>query len=214
MVTRVKLVGMGLILSLSVALAAARGHPWHWLVCTALGFSWLGDAMLAHYPPVAGRVRDPFIAGMGFFALAQIMYILAFRQSLAGMPLLRMRLPGAPIGLEVIGAVLPVYVLAAAAFWVFVVLRAERSWTLKIAAFAYSVLLSAMAAFACAAAFTGASFAWPLLLGGTLFLVSDAAISLRIFMDRLSRERTYQWVVWGTYIPAQLCLLIGASMLY
>ncbi len=214
MATRAKLAGMGLVLALSVVLAIAGGRTWHWLVCAALGFSWVGDAMLAHYPPIAGRIRDPFIAGMASFACAQAVYIAAFRASLFGMPPLHMRIPGSLIGIEIVGLLLPVYLLAALVFWTFSVLRAERAWALKAGTLVYALLLAAMAAYACAAAFTGVSFVWPLPLGGVLFLISDAWIALRIFQNRFPSETKYQWAVWGTYVPAQLCLLLGTALLY
>lgn len=214
MLVRVKLLLMGLLCLAAVYFASARGHAWHWLVCAALGLSWLGDAMLAHYPPVAGKVRDPFIAGMGFFALAHMAYIAAFALSLSGMPLLRMRIPGALLGSELIPGLLPVYLLLGLLFWVLFILRTPQPGPVKAAVLVYAELLCAMGAFACGASFTGVSFVWLLPLGGLLFIVSDGVIALHVFHDRIESERRYEAAVWCTYLPAQVLLLLGTSFLY
>ncbi len=214
MAVRVKLTGMALVLLASVILAWARGLPWHWLVCAALGFSWLGDAMLGYYPPVIGKIRDPFVTGMGMFSLAQITYTIAFGISLSQMPQRHMRLPGAILGADIIGSLLPVYLLAGVFFWAVTALKSKRPWPLKIAALVYAELVCIMAAYACAAAFTGTTFVWPLILGGLLFIASDGVIALRIFQERFPNDLRYEIAVWVTYVPAQLCLLLGAFWLF
>lgn len=211
---KIKLSLTGALLLVSVMLAAMRGHPWHWLVCAALGVSWVGDAMLSRYWPVAGLVPDPFIGGMGAFAVAQVLYIIAFAKSLAGMPEIHLAYPGWITGLSLVDNLLPVYLLIGLMFWVWIVLRTDRDWTLKIGTLVYCCLVTAMAAVACAAAFTGVSIVWPLPLGGLLFIASDMVIAVHLFQEKIASEKRYEAIVWGTYFPAQLLLMLGASWLY
>lgn len=131
MVVKLKLLGMGLVLLAAAVLAFLRGLPWHYLACAALGLSWVGDAMLAHYPPVAKGVPDPFLAGMASFSLAQVAYISALWMSLVAMPQRHMQTPGTVLGLHVIGGALPVYLLAATLFWVLFLLRARQPAAVK-----------------------------------------------------------------------------------
>lgn len=212
--TRIKLVAMGLVWAYSALVAINRWRAWHWLVCLALALSWLGDALLAHYPPLARRVPDPFLAGMGAFAVAQIVYIVAFGTSLSGMPRLHARIPGMPIGSEILWSVLPIYVLVGILYWVWIGFRASKPPYLKAATLVYCLLLTIMAAYACSAAFTGVSIAWPLIVGGALFIVSDGLIAARLFDRLMLSEKRYDILVWATYLPAQILLMIGTSWLY
>lgn len=209
-----KLVLSGCVAGMSLFFAFALGHSWHWLVFLAMLFSWIGDAMLAHFEPVSRRVSDPFIAGMGSFGVAQLLYCVAFYQSLSGMQALHMRVPGEIIGVELLPVLLPVYILVGLLYWVWTVFRSRQPWDLKGATLVYCLLLSTMAAFAACASFTGVSFVWQLMLGGLLFMISDGCIGAHIFRERLQNERRYNLIVWITYLPAQLLLVIGAARLY
>jgi len=211
---KVKLTVTGLLMAAAAAVAGLRQAPWHFLVCTALGFSWFGDALLAGYRPIVGRIRDPFVAGMAAFACAQVAYIMAFRRSMTGMPLRHARIPGEYLGAEVLPGLLLLFLLIGLLFWVVVVFRSPEPAILRGATLAYGLLVSAMAAHAASAAFTGSVFAWPLLFGGVLFLVSDCAIALNIFGRRLQDVKVFEAIVWGTYLPAQALLLLGTSWLY
>ncbi len=213
MAVKAKLLLMGLMLVIAATFAYARRMPWHWLVCTALGFSWLGDALLSRYPPIAGRLKDTFVPGMGMFAAAQICYIILLNMAMRAMPTLHMPKPGYPLGADVIGTVLPIYWLAVTLFWLMMILRTDKPKDLKIAALVYGLLLSTMGAYALAAAFTGTGIVWVLPLGGLLFMISDGIIALRIFQGTFQRDTVYEIAVWGTYVPAQLCLLFGVSAL-
>lgn len=214
MATRLKLIGMGCLLVIALFFAFALRHAWQWLVCLALAFSWMGDALLARFDPISRHVPDPFIAGMGAFALAQIAYTIAFWRSMVAMPQLHMRVPGLRFGLEVLPAILPVYVLFGLLFWIWTVMRADKPWDLKIATLVYCILLSTMAGFAASAAFVGNGFVWPLMAGGTLFLVSDAIIAAHLFRGSIHDEKRYDFAVWATYLPAQILLMLGTSSLY
>ncbi|MCL1963897.1 MAG: lysoplasmalogenase [Firmicutes bacterium] len=212
---KLKLIGMGVLFFIAFVLACVRGHAWHWLVCLALGLSWVGDANMACVQPHGeGEIDPSFLKGMGAFALAQIAYIAAFATSLAGVPALHARVPGNAVGAELIGAMLPIYLLAGLLFWVLIVLKAEQPFSLKAAVLVYAMLLWAMAACACAAAFMGTKVVWPLILGGTLFIVSDGSIAAHEFQGRIADAKRYEIIVWGTYVPAQILLMLGASWLY
>lgn len=214
MFVRLKLTAMGVLLTLAIVMAFAIQHPWQWLVCGALAFSWLGDALLARFAPLTRRLSDPFVAGMGAFAVAQIFYIIAFWQSMRGMPLLHARIPGMPLGIELVGSLLPAYILLGLLVWVWMIYRSDRPKDLKIAALVYCILLCSMGAFAASAAFTGDRVVLPLIFGGLLFMISDGFIAERVFAGRLENEKLYELAVWGTYLPAQILLWLGTSWLY
>lgn len=214
MSVRIKLSLTGGLLVLSVVLASIRGYPWQWMICAALGASWVGDAMLSRYWPVSGLVKDSFIAGMGAFWVAQVLYIIAFSLSLSGMPDLHLAYPGWAVGRDLVVVLLPIYLLAGLMFWIMIVLRSNRPGYLKAATLFYGETLYAMAGMACVASFTGVSIIWMLTIGGLLFIVSDSAIAMRIFQDKFANERRYEAFVWGTYFPAQILLLLGAFWLF
>lgn len=209
-----KLISIGILFCVSLAMAILSSNSWHWFAAAALGFSWFGDAFLAHFEPFTRNMKNPFMVGMGMFALAQICYITSFWRSIQGMPLLRMAVPGIPQGMEVLLSVLPVYLLVGIFFWVLMVMRSNNPGYLKLGTLLYCLLLSTMGAFACAASFTGAFIAWPLMLGGILFIVSDGLIAAHEFAGRISNERRYDFFVWATYLPAQVLLFVGSSWLY
>lgn len=214
MATRLKLGSMAVLIVISLVFAFALGNSWQWMVFLALCFSWVGDAFMAKFEPLARRVPDPFLAGMGAFALAQIAYCIAFGQSLSGMPRLHMRVPGAYLGAELLPLILPVYLLVGLFAWVFIVMRTKHPWDFKAVTLVYCLLLCLMAGFAACAAFTGVRVVWPLIVGGLLFLISDGCIAARVFRDALPGERRYEAAVWGTYLPAQILLLLGTSWLH
>lgn len=214
MSAKLKVCLSGLLLLAGSVVAWNQGEVWHFIACAGLGFSFFGDALLANYLPISGKIRDPFIPGMASFAVAQSMYMWAFRRSMSAMPLRYMRVPGGIFGGEVLPGLLLVYCLAGVLFWVVVVLRSSQPRELRFATLFYALLVCAMAAHATAAAFTGKVFAWPLLYGALLFVISDGAIAMHIFGGRLENERTYELFVWATYLPAQILLLLGVSWLY
>lgn len=215
MYVRLKLIAMGVVFVVSIFMAFAVNHLWQWLVVLALAFSWLGDALLAHWYPLTRRIPDPFVPGMGAFAVAQIIFTIAFWQSMRHMPQLRTPLPGYYTGIEVVGALWPIYVMAGIFFWALFVLRSTRQTKdIKIAALVYAILLTNMAAFAAAAAHTGTGTIWQLIAGGLLFVISDGIIAAHIFAGRIENEKVYDFAVWATYFPAQVLLMLGAAQLY
>jgi hypothetical protein len=159
-------------------------------------------------------VRDPFIVGMVSFAIAQVFYIFAAANSVFNIEKIHMRLPGYMVGYEILPNVLPIYLLLGIFVWALIVARGTRPMPLKIMALVYSELVCAMAAYAFCASFPGFGFVWQLAAGGFLFVLSDGAIAARVFRDRFVSERFYEALVWGTYLPAQLFLLLGFARLH
>ena len=209
-----KLLAIGALWFFSLLVALIHGRPWHWLAFTALAFSWLGDAMLSTFKPIAHFARDPFLAGMVLFAAAQIFYILAAANSVINIEGIHMRLPGSIAGYEILPNVLPVYLLLGLFVWTLLVARGAKPVPLKIAALVYCMLVCAMGAYVFSASFTGYSFVWQLAAGGLLFILSDSAIAARTFRDRYQSVRHYKALVWGTYLPAQLFLQLGFARLH
>lgn len=213
MYAKLKLMLTGLLMLASAVFAFLHAARWHFLVCAALGFSFIGDALLAHYPPFAARIKDPFLPGMGAFAVAQGLYILAFHGSMQAVALRHTPEAGDVLGSEILPSMLLIYLLVGILFFIAVAFRAEQPVPLRVAALFYALLVCTMAAHALSAAFTGDSFVWPLFYGGVLFILSDGVIALHVFQQRFEDERFYEGLVWGTYFPAQLLLLLGTSWL-
>jgi len=211
---RLKMFLSTLLLPLSLWAALKHGMVWNYLVCAALGCGWLGDALLSRFPPVCGKMKETFLPGMASFALGHILYIIAFVHSLVLLPALRMPVPGEVQGLEILPGILPVFLLAGTLAWVFWVFRPRPDRVLCAAALIYALILSAMAAFALCAGFTGSGFVPFLPLGGVLFMISDGVIAAHEFSGKIEDDGVYQRLVWWTYVPAQLCLLLGSACLY
>lgn len=108
------------------------------LVLAALGFSWLGDILLE--VSTLAEVDDLFLAGIGAFLVAQVLYVVAFA------PLVRSRTPPrppfwallyVPVGAVLVGVLapevgellLPVGVYAAALVTMAVVASGVNAWT-------------------------------------------------------------------------------------
>lgn len=151
------------------------------LTLTALFFSWLGDTA-----PSLVSGDTAFLVMVGFFLVAQVVYLAAFWPHRAGSVLHRRR------------ALLIPYVVAIA---VLVLACAPHAGPLLLPVLAYGLLLGAMAVLA-----TGRnSLTWA---GGALFLVSDGLIALNAFAPWWSLPGQGFWVML-TYIAAQLLLVLG-----
>lgn len=201
MLLTIKLVYIGLLSVAAVALALLRGQGFYVLVAAALLFSWLGDAILGSWRPLARHVANRFLVGMGFFGCAQLCYALAFALYLLDRPDGSAR------------AVVFLAVALAAGFgaWRLLVSGSGRDVFFRYGALAYALLLFAMAGLAGAACFHAGRFVWPLLLGGLLFVVSDGFIAMSVFLNKTPAH--YELLVWATYAPAQLLLLTGFILL-
>jgi len=159
------------------------------LLGLALALSAIGDFALSR------RGNHAFLAGMGAFALAHLVYIaLFFRLILVGS-----RPP------DVLHAVLSGLILGAA-------LSCKRwlvpyAGALKLPVIAYIVILTTMSILA----FWVPIQFWPVQLGAALFVLSDFVLSLTIFRlgDKRPWRRFASIVVWSSYFLAQCFLAWG-----
>lgn len=165
-----------------LALLARRslGGPTRTLVLAALGFSALGDLLLALEFP------HQFVFGLGAFLLAQLIYAGNFLRA-ADFRRRRFWLRGAPV-------------LAAAFLLAQLLLPAAGELALPV--LVYLVAIVAMAL--CAAAHRGDSAL--LFAGAVTFMVSDTLIALNRFIAPLPLAGTG---IMLTYYGAQLALLYG-----
>lgn len=214
MYVRLKISAMGVLWFVSFLVAIIYWRAWHWLVCAALAFSFVGDAILSDVKPFCMYFKDSFVAGMGFFAVAQLLYIGAASNSIANIGKLYAPIPGYAVGMDVLPNVIPVYLLAGLLYWLLIAARSTKPAALKAATLAYGELLCVMGAYAFSASFSGAFFAWKLALGGLLFIISDGVIAARLYKERFPNVIRYELLVWGTYFPAQLFLLMGFAQLH
>ncbi|HML45367.1 MAG TPA: lysoplasmalogenase family protein [Clostridia bacterium] len=201
MLLTIKLIFMGLLSVAAIALAFLRGQGFYVWAAAALLFSWLGDAMLGAWRPLARRVANRFLAGMGFFGCAQLCYALAF-----GLYLL-----DRPDGSVRAVVFLAVALAAGWGAWRLLISGSKRDGFYRYGALAYALLLFAMAGLAGAACFHAGRFVWPLLLGALLFVASDGLIAMSVFRNKTPAQ--YELLVWATYAPAQLLLLTGLVLL-
>ncbi|USQ80989.1 lysoplasmalogenase [Ornithinimicrobium faecis] len=151
------------------------------LTLVALGFSWLGDTA-----PSLVEGDTAFLVMVGFFLVAQVVYIVAFWPH-RDQSVLRQR-----------RALLLPYAVAIVAL---VLACAPHAGTLLVPVLAYGLLLGAMAVLA-----TGLnSLVWA---GGALFLVSDGLIAMNAFAPWWDLPGQGFWVML-TYIAAQLLIVLG-----
>jgi hypothetical protein len=143
------------------------------LVLVALGFSWLGDLSTA------------VLIKIGFFLLAQIVYVVAFR------PYWRRSLIARPPLLIAYGIVIAVPIVVVAA----------GAGPLAASVAVYGASLAAMAVLATGVnRLTGA--------GGALFLVSDIVLAVEIFVAPGAIPHAV-FVNMALYLPAQLMITLG-----
>lgn len=151
------------------------------LTLGALGFSWLGDTA-----PSLAEGDPAFLLMVGFFLVAQVVYIVAFWPHRRHSVLHRRR-----------GLVIPYAALVAA----LVVACAPHAGSLLVPVLLYGLLLGVMAVLA-----TGLDpLGWA---GGALFLVSDGLIALNAFAPWWALPGQGFWVML-TYTAAQLLIVLG-----
>ncbi|QDO87864.1 lysoplasmalogenase [Ornithinimicrobium ciconiae] len=159
---------------------AARGRLVT-LTLVALGFSWLGDGA-----PDLAEGDISFLLMVGFFLVAQVVYIVAFWPHRHQSVLHQRR-----------GLLLP-YAVAIAAL---ILACAPHAGALLVPVLVYGLLLGTMAVLA-----TGLNgLVWA---GGALFLVSDGLIALNAFAPWWDLPGQGFWVML-TYIAAQLLIVLG-----
>lgn len=165
------------LLAMVLALRARLDQPLVKLALVALFFSWLGDSV-----PKVLDGDAPFLAMVGMFLVAQVVYAIAFW-------------PHRGDSVVTKPAVVAVYLVVGAAlvWWC-----ADGAGSLLVAVIVYAAALVAMAVLATGLGPRGA-------LGGALFLVSDSLIALHAFADVDLPGQSF-WVML-TYIAAQVLLV-------
>lgn len=172
------------LLAVALVALADPGHRLVRLTLVALAFSWLGDSV----PRLLDG--DPaFLAMVGFFLVAQVVYVVAFRPY-AGESLLTRRRPW------LVAYLVPVAVLLA--------LTLPDAGVLVPAVGTYGACLLAMALLA-----TGVHpLAWA---GGAVFAVSDGLIALGAFGPWDLVSPLGSAAVMTTYTLAQLLIVLGVT---
>lgn len=162
------------------ATRAPRSRLVRWVV-VALGFSWLGDMMPSFVPDDVS-----FLTMVGFFLLAQIVYVVAFAPFVRSSVVHRRRL-----------LLLPYAVVLA----VLLALCAPHAGGLLVPVVVYGVMLTAMAVLATGLGPVAA-------LGGAVFLGSDALIALEAFVPSWDLAGQGFWVML-TYTVGQGLLAVA-----
>lgn len=168
-----------------LAIAARGGAPERALVLAGLVFSLAGDVFLM-------LPQDRFLAGLGSFLVAHLLYIAAFASGIEALAF-------APL--------LP-FLVAGAGFYA---LLLARLGPLRLPVAAYTAAIVAMAWLAAARwQEDGGLLAGLACAGATLFVVSDAALAWNRFRGRFAGA---QALVLGSYFPAQwlIALSLGAG---
>lgn len=171
--------------ALLLVLAAATGRPRNrviTLAMVALVFSWLGDTA-----PAFASGDTAFLLMVGFFLVAQVVYVVAFWPYRAHSVLTRRR-----------WLLVPYVGFVAVLVW----LCAPYAGSLLVPVLIYGMLLGLMAVLA-----TGLG-PW-VAVGGALFLLSDALIALRAFAPGWDELPLVGFWVMSTYLAAQTLIILG-----
>lgn len=164
------------LLALSVVPA---GRP---MLVAALALGALGDFLLSR----PGEIW--FMAGMGAFALARLLYVVLF----LALPSRLRPFPMAALALYGVGM--------AAVLW-------EGAGALRLPVMAYIVVIIAMGLSALSRA-SGPQF-WTLLAGAGLFILSDSLLATNLFLWPEGSTFPGAFLVWPTYWLAQFALMWG-----
>jgi uncharacterized membrane protein YhhN len=185
---------------MAVVFALMARHPWNWLAALVMLVSTLGDALLAGYPPCFRPLKNRLIKGGLVFFAAHCLYILAL-----------IRVSG-----QSAAALLPHFALPAL---LFLSLTAAHGYLFYFragsaepraffaASMAYLLLVGMHAAMAVCVFTQKGDALWLNVAGGLLFFLSDAILLARKYVP--SDEKRTSLLVWLTYVPAQLCLILG-----
>ena len=186
--------------ALAAALALLARKPWSALAALAMAVSSVGDGLLAGWPACFRSVKEKLVKGGVVFFFAHCLYILslflASRQRADGLP--------ARLGLAASGfAALTVLLIGLSYFRS--PKRPPRAFFAACAAYLLAVGMHAALAVCAYASFGGAFILQ--MIGALLFFLSDAVL-LTGKMDP-SLGKKFNFLIWPTYVPAQLCLMLG-----
>ena len=186
------------VLALTLALLARK--PCCWLAALAMAISTVGDGLLAGYPKLFAPVKERLIKGGLLFLAAHILYILALI---------------AASGLDA-AALLPYFwgpftvfaaltVLHGAVFYFRSPSRPPLSFF--AAAFCYLLMVAIhVSAAVCVSGQLGGRLLFNI-AGAVLFFLSDAI--LLALKYGFGKEKSASDLIWFTYAPAQLCMILG-----
>lgn len=149
-----------------------RGPAWPWAL-GALAGSWVGDSLPRVVPEDA-----EFLAMVGGFAVAQVLWIVAFTRVPRGR---------SPMAWTLLLIVVAIALLA---------VTVPAAGVLAPAIVVYGLLLLAVA-------YLASSHGWIGGLGGALFVLSDGLIALGAFRPELVEWPQRDLVVMATYVAAQ-----------
>ena len=149
-----------------------RGPAWPWAL-GALAGSWVGDSLPKIMPEDA-----KFLAMVGGFAVAQVLWIVAFTRVPRGRP---------PVPWTLLLVVIAIALLA---------VTVPHAGVLAPAVVVYGLLLLAVAYLAASHGVIGA-------MGGAFFVLSDGLIALGAFRPEMVDWPERDLVVMATYVAAQ-----------
>lgn len=149
-----------------------RGPAWPWAL-GALAGSWVGDSLPKIMPEDA-----KFLAMVGGFAVAQVLWIVAFTRVPRGRP---------PVPWTLLLVVIAIALLA---------VTVPHAGVLAPAVVVYGLLLLAVAYLAASHGVIGA-------MGGAFFVLSDGLIALGAFRPEMVGWPERDLVVMATYVAAQ-----------
>ncbi|MDZ4724576.1 MAG: lysoplasmalogenase family protein [Leptospira sp.] len=169
----------------------------------AVGFSILGDWFNLHFPVALKNNGEPLIGGIVSFAMAQLFYISAFFQLT----------PWNSVYTGVIPYVVTlVFLILPAVIFYFRVYNPKRPKPIMIFAFVYGLVLCFFVSLAVNAFIAFGGYWIFLMLGGLVFLLSDAVMGETTIHG--GRHPVWEFQVpWITYLIAQSLLLIGFFLL-
>jgi len=184
-----------LMVTLALYYLTARTTPMSklsWLVLGALAFSWLGDVLLM----LQSRMEDMFIFGLAAFLVAQIFYILAYRNAID-------KNIQVPVGRFVIFRI--IFLTFYGGGLLFILRQGLGDMLLPVSA--YTVVLMTMGIFALLrkGKTTDKSFLM-VYSGALLFIMSDSMIAISRFSHPLVQSSL---LIMATYIAAQLLIVKG-----
>ena len=154
-----------------------RGPAWPWAL-GALAGSWVGDSLPRIMPEDA-----KFLAMVGGFAVAQVLWIVAFTRVERGRP---------PMAWALLLVVVAIALLA---------VTVPYAGVLAPAVVVYGLLLLAVA-------WLASSHGWVGGLGGALFVLSDGLIALGAFRPELVDWPERDLIVMATYVAAQALFVV------
>ena len=185
---------------LAAALALLGQRPWSLWAALGMAASTVGDGLLAGYPNCFRPVKNRLPKGGAVFFVAHCLYIFALVRASGGD----------------FAALLPLFWIPAAIFtaltllhgyWFYFRAASRVSRAFFAAAMGYLLTVGLHAALAvCVCARTGGHFALNV-AGSALFYASDAILLARKY-GAVRGKRAGIWI-WLTYVPAQLCLMLG-----